>query len=162
RTGSARVDIYDVVVRSAALARVDADRRLAAPDGSRADARRRLAVAAIPVGEGVADVVNDRVLHSDHKMLALASAQASDVGGEDLLERAAGAETLDLAVDDRRIDRLDRLVTEAEALYRTGSEVLDHHVGAFDEALDELESARVLQVYCGRTLVRVVLQKIDR
>ena len=56
----------------------------------------------------------------------------------------------------------DRLVTEAEALYRTGSEILDHHVGAFDEALDELEPARVLQVDCGRTLVRVVLQKIDR
>src|SRR5262245_17549994 len=201
RTGSARVDI-DVVVRSAALARVDADRRLATPpDGSRADARRRLTVGAIHVGEGIAYVVHDRVLHPDHKMLALASAQASDVGGEDryrhhhagagvadcgarlagfsvlfagdrhqsaarlrdhiegevLFEWAAGAETLDLAVDDRRIDGLDRLVTEAEALYGTGSEVLDHHVGAFDEALDELEPARVLKVDCGRTLIRIVL-----
>src|SRR5262249_41806189 len=139
-------------------------------------------------------------------MLALAGAQASDVGGEDryrhhhagagiadcgsglaglsilftgdrhqptaglcdhiegevLLEWAAGAETLNLAIDDRRVDRLDRLVTETETLYRTGSEVLDHHVGAFDEALDELEAARVLEVDCGRTLVRVVLQKIER
>src|SRR5215510_13399154 len=60
RTGSARVDI-DVVVRSAALARVDADRRLAAPDGSRANTRRRLTIAAIHVSEGVAYVVNDRV-----------------------------------------------------------------------------------------------------
>ena len=84
------------------------------------------------------------------------------IEGEVLLERAAGAEALDLAVDDRRIDRLDHLVTEAEALYRTGSEVLDHHVGAFDQALDELEPARVLQVDGDRTLVRVVLQKIER
>src|SRR6516162_2022612 len=82
RTGSARVDI-DVVVWSATLARVNADRRLAASDSSRADARRRLAAAAIHVGEGVADVVHDGVLHAHYKMLALASAQGSDVGGED-------------------------------------------------------------------------------
>src|SRR5215470_19943830 len=44
RTGSPRVDI-DVVVRSTALARVDADRRLAASHGSRAYARRRPTVA---------------------------------------------------------------------------------------------------------------------
>src|SRR5215467_13582017 len=82
RTGSPRVDI-DIVVRSTALARVDADRRLPASHGSRANAGRRLAVAAIHVGKGVADVVHDGILHTDHKTLALASTQASDVGGED-------------------------------------------------------------------------------
>src|SRR5262245_29951232 len=82
RTGSTRVDI-DVVVRSAALARGATDRRLPAPDGSRADARCRLAVAAIHVGERVADVVHDGVLHTDHKMLTLARAQAPDIGRED-------------------------------------------------------------------------------
>src|SRR5262249_12481100 len=83
------------------------------------------------------------------------------IKGEVLLERAAGAETLDLAVDDRWIDHLDRLVTEAEALYRTRSEVLDHYVAAFGGSLDELEPARVLQIDRGRTLVRVVLQKVE-
>ncbi len=84
------------------------------------------------------------------------------VEGEVLLERAAGAEPLDLAVDDRRIDGLDRRVAKAEAIDRARSEVLDHHVGASGQALDELQPARVLQVDGGRTLIGIVLQEIDR
>ena len=60
--GAAGVDV-DVVVRPAALARIDADRRVAAADRLRSGARRRLAVGPLHVGERVADVVQDRVLH---------------------------------------------------------------------------------------------------
>src|ERR1043166_8092432 len=84
------------------------------------------------------------------------------VEGEVLLERAAFAEALHLAIDDRRVDRLDHVVAEPEALDRAGREILDHHVGLAREALDEIEAARVLEIHRGRALVGIILQEVER
>ena len=46
-----------------------------------------------------------------------------------VLERAAFAEALHLAVDDRRIELADHVGAEAETLDRARGEVLDDHVG---------------------------------
>ena len=77
-----------------------------------------------------------------------------------LLERAAGAETLGLAVDDRRVDRADHVGPEAEPLDRAGGEVLAEDVGLLRHLLHQFDAARVLQIDRDRALVGVVLQEI--
>ncbi len=66
----------------------------------------------------------------------------------------------DLAVDDRRVQRTDDVGAEAEALDRAGREVLHQHVGLGGEVLDQLQTARVLQVDGDGFLVGVEIQEI--
>src|SRR5882724_8969313 len=57
-----------------------------------------------------------------------------------LLVRAAGAEALDLAIDDRRVQRPDHLRPEAQTFDGSRREVLDDHVGLLGHGLDELHA----------------------
>ena len=50
------------------------------------------------------------------------------------------------AVDQRRVLLRRRLGADAEAVHDAGPEVLDHHVGAVDQALRDLEVAGRLEV----------------
>ena len=82
------------------------------------------------------------------------------VEGEVLLVGAALAEALDLAVDDRRVERSDDVGAEAEPLDRAGGEILHQHVGLGGQVLDQLQALRVLQVDGDRLLVGVEIQEI--
>ena len=52
------------------------------------------------------------------------------VEGEVVLVGAAGAEALDLRVDDARVDGAHHVVAEPQPLDRAGREILDHDIGA--------------------------------
>ena len=82
------------------------------------------------------------------------------VEGEALLVRAAGAEALDLAIDDAGVDLLDLVIAEAQPLDRAGRHVLDRDIGLLQQLLDDLEPARRLQVQRHRLLVGVELVEI--
>ncbi len=84
------------------------------------------------------------------------------VEGEALLMRAARSEALDLAIDDARVDLLDRVVVEAEALDRARRHVLGDDVGLFDHVLDDLEPLRRFQIDRQRLLVDVELVEVPR
>ena len=84
------------------------------------------------------------------------------VEGQPLLMRAAGAEALDLAIDDARVDFLDQLVIEAEALDRAGRHVLDRDIGLLQHFLDDIEPLRRFQIDRQRLLVDVELVEIPR
>ena len=55
------------------------------------------------------------------------------VEGEALLVRAAGAEALDLAIDDAGVDLLDLVIAEAQPLDRAGRHVLDRDIGLLQQ-----------------------------
>ncbi len=77
-----------------------------------------------------------------------------------LLERAAGAEALGLAIDDRGVDRADHIRTQSQPLDRARRKILAEDVGLLGHLLDQLNAARVLQVDGHRLLVGVVLQEV--
>ena len=81
---------------------------------------------------------------------------------EALLVRAAGAEALDLAIDDAGVDLLDLVIAQSQTLDRAGRHVLDRDIGLLQQLADDLESARRLEVQCHRLLVRVELVEIPR
>jgi hypothetical protein len=54
----------------------------------------------------------------------------------------ARAEAFHRAEDDRRIDLSDHVITQTQALDRSGGEVLDHHAGGFPRFLHPLQSPR--------------------
>ena len=74
---------------------------------------------------------------------------------------AALAEAGDAGVDDPRVDRAERLVVDAEAVLHVGPEVLDDHVGAGGELLEDLDAARVLEVERHRPLVAVQVLEVE-
>src|SRR6266851_4912890 len=82
------------------------------------------------------------------------------VEGEPRLVRAAGAEALDLAIDDAGVDFLDRVVIEPQALDRAGRHVLDGDVGLLQHLLDDFQPLRRFQVDRQRLLVDVELVEI--
>jgi hypothetical protein len=61
-------------------------------------------------------------------------------------ERPARAERGDRAVDDSRVDAAGAGEIEPELVDRARSETLDEHVGAADQAVEDLEPARRLEV----------------
>jgi len=67
------------------------------------------------------------------------------VEGEAVLVRAAGAEALDLAIDDAGVDLLYLVIAEPEALDRAGRHVLDRDIGLFQERAYDLKPARDLR-----------------
>src|ERR1700730_14307895 len=79
-----------------------------------------------------------------------------------LFVRAAVAETLDLGIDDARIDRADDVVAEPEPFDRTGREVLGEDIGLLYHLLDQLQAAVGLQIDRQRALVGVVHHEIIR
>src|SRR5213078_2024416 len=64
---------------------------------------------------------------------------------EAVLVGAAGAEALDLGVDDARVDRADDIVAKPQALDRARREVLGEDIGLLHHFLDQREAALVLQ-----------------
>ncbi len=56
------------------------------------------------------------------------------------------AEAGDGAIDQAGIDRAEGVVADAEAIHHAGAEVLHHHVGARDEAVDDVDCGRLLQI----------------
>src|SRR5262249_22868606 len=76
---------------------------------------------------------------------------------EAVLVRAAGAEALDLAIDNARIDLPDLVVTKPQPLDGAGRHVLDRDVGLFQQLADDLEPARRFQVQGHRLLVGIEL-----
>ena len=72
------------------------------------------------------------------------------------------AKTLDLTVDDARVDLLQHVIAEAEPLNRAGREVLGEYVGLFDQLLDELHALFSLQIDRRGFLVRVQDLEIER
>src|SRR5215468_11168194 len=76
--------------------------------------------------------------------------------------RAASPEALDLAIDNTRVDLLDRFVVQAKALDRPWCHVLGHDVGLLDHLLDDLEPLWRFQVQRYRFLVDVELVEVPR
>src|SRR5262249_48304027 len=66
----------------------------------------------------------------------------------------------DLAIDDARVEALDRVVAEPQSLDRAGRHVLDGDVGRFDQGTNDLEPARRLQVQGHRLFVGVELVEV--
>ena len=81
---------------------------------------------------------------------------------EALLVRAAGAEALDLAIDDAGVDLLDLVIAQAQPLDGAGRHVLDGDIGLLQQTADDLEPARRLEVQGHRFLVGVELMEIPR
>ena len=96
--------------------------------------------------------------HADHAARGL----GDHVEGQPVLVLAPGAEALDLAVDDARIDLLDLVVAEPEALDRSRRHVLDRDVGLLQELADDLEPARRLEVERHRSFVGVEHVEVPR
>src|SRR4029077_4207393 len=82
------------------------------------------------------------------------------VEGEVSFVRAAGAEALDLAVDDPWVELLDHVVAEPQPLDRAWRHILDRHIGFFEQSLDDLERTRRFEVEGDRFLVGVELVEI--
>src|SRR5205085_12215132 len=82
------------------------------------------------------------------------------VEGEAFLIRAAGAEALDLAVDDAGVDLLDLVITKPQPLDRARRHVLDRDIGLFEQLLDDLQPARRFQIQRQRFLVGVELVEV--
>src|SRR5206468_6806719 len=59
------------------------------------------------------------------------------------------------AVDEPRMEGGERLVAEAETVHHAAAEVLPHHVGADDQALDDLDRFRAAEVEGDASLVAV-------
>src|SRR6185312_8886453 len=76
------------------------------------------------------------------------------------LVRAAFAEALHLAVDDRWVDGTDDVGTQAQALDRTRREIFHEHVGLLRQILDDLQALRVLQIDRDGFLVGVEQQEV--
>src|SRR5262249_26169393 len=81
---------------------------------------------------------------------------------EAVLVRAAGAEALDLAIDNARIDLPDLVVTKPQPLDGAGRHVLDRDVGLLQQLADDLEPARRFQVQGHRPLVGIELMEIPQ
>ena len=82
------------------------------------------------------------------------------VEGEVFFVRAAGAEALDLAIDDAGVDLLDLVIAKPQSLDRARRHVLDRDIGLFQHVADDFEAARRFQVQRQRFLVGVELVEI--
>src|SRR5262249_34915525 len=82
------------------------------------------------------------------------------VEGQALLMRAAGPEALDLAIDNTRVNLLDRFVVQAKALDRPWCHFFGHDIGLLDHLFDDLESPWRFQVQRYRLLVDVELVEV--
>src|SRR3989441_1055397 len=71
------------------------------------------------------------------------------------------AEAGDGPVDQARVDPRERFVVDPEPCLDVGPEVLHEHVGAGDEALEDLDPARVLEVERHRALVPLEIQEVE-
>ena len=71
------------------------------------------------------------------------------------------AEAGDAAVDDPRVDRLQRLVVDLEAVLYVGAEVLDNDVGVFDQPVEDLAAGLGLQVDRDRPLVAMEVLAVE-
>ncbi len=65
-------------------------------------------------------------------------------------------------VNDTRVERADRLITEPQPLDRSGRHVLDHDVGLLRHVLDERQAALGFEVDGDRFLVGVEFEEIER
>ena len=70
-------------------------------------------------------------------------------------ERPRPAERADLAIDDARIARLQRLKADAERLREAGSQIVDQHIRPFDERKEAPERRVLLEVHDRGALVAV-------
>ena len=78
----------------------------------------------------------------------------------DLVERravlvGAGEVALERQIDEARVQRRELLVTAAEPLHRAGAVILQHDIGAHDEAMDHRLPLRALEVDREAALVAV-------
>ena len=70
------------------------------------------------------------------------------------------AEAGDAAIDDARVDLAYALIVDAELALDVGPEILDHHIGPFGEAHEDLEPLGVFQVQRHCALVAVQILEI--
>ena len=82
------------------------------------------------------------------------------VEGEIVLVGAAGAETLELRVDDARVDGAHYVVAEPQPLDGARREILHHDIGVLRHILDEREAALGFQIDGDGFLVGVEQQEI--
>ena len=83
-----------------------------------------------------------------------------DVDARPARHRSQRAEAGRRAVDDGGVHGAQILVTQPEALHHAGAEVVDHHLHARDEALHDLDRARLLEVERDAALAAVVRDEV--
>ena len=76
--------------------------------------------------------------------------------------RSRAAEARNGAVNEGRLDLLQLVVRQAQALHDAGPEIFDDHVGAFKQPLEDLSSPIALEVQCQASLVAVYGKKPRR
>ncbi len=106
----------------------------------------------LAAGDPVGHVALFIVAHEPHMA---AARRAEDVHDAEVGVGALRPQAVRRAVDDARVDLAHRLVVDAELLDDALAEVLRHHVGLLDEAVEDLAPLRLLQVDGHRPLVAV-------
>src|SRR5271169_3889076 len=114
-------------------------------------------------GAGIADIGA-----VDHRRTARLAGDAHRTGCRlrhrleafELAVGTVGTEPLDRSIDHARIQRLDGLVTEAQPVHDTRSEVLGDDVGVFDQPAGDLLALLGPQIDDGAALVAVEQQEV--
>ena len=75
--------------------------------------------------------------------------------------RAGLAEARDTRIDEARIDHTQGLVIDPEPMLHVGAVVLDDHVGALDEALENLAPFRRFEIERQATLVAMQILEVE-
>ena len=112
--------------------------------------------------ERAAEQVGDlEVRH--HRCAPLGADLLADARVADVVDVVAGAQrvgtvlpvTGDRAIDDARVDRIDRRVAHAELVHHTRTKALDDDIGVFGEPQEHVAPRRGLEVQAQRALVAV-------
>ena len=120
------------------------------------------AVTGVEAGELVRDrrPAHHGILRIEEQAEHAAQRLTDHVEGRPLAVGTAPVEAGNRAIDQTWIDLSQRREAELAALHHAGAEVLDQHVGAFDQIEQGLASRRILDVDDDAALVAVVADEI--
>src|SRR5207237_5636108 len=82
-----------------------------------------------------------------------------DLGRRRIRERPALAVTRDRAVDQARMSDRERIVIDAETLHDAPTVTFHQHVGALEQAMQNILARRCFQVYGNAPLVSIELEE---